>query len=84
MLHLSDGSDDGYLLNPRCMGTYLHGILDNPCFTDYLLQPFADKLQQEAPFDYQAYKQQQYDLLADHIRRYVDIPAVYRILSRQE
>ena len=84
MLHLSDGSDDGYLLNPRCMGTYLHGILDNPCFTDFLLQPFADKLQQEAPFDYQAYKQQQYDLLADHIRRYVDIPAVYRILSRQE
>ena len=33
------------------------------------------------PFDYHAFKEQQYDKLADYIRRYVDVPAVYRILE---
>ena len=31
-------------------------------------------------FDYQAFKEQQYDLLADHVRRYVDMENVYQIL----
>jgi adenosylcobyric acid synthase len=31
-------------------------------------------------FDYQAFKQQQYDLLADHVRRHVDMERIYQIL----
>ena len=62
------------------MGTYVHGILDNQPFIDYLLQPYAERLKEAPSFDYQAYKQQQYDLLADHVRRYVDVQAVYRFL----
>jgi adenosylcobyric acid synthase len=81
LLQLSDGRHDGFWVDRRCMGTYVHGILDNQPFIDYLLQPYAGKLQQQQAFDYAAYKQQQYDLLADHVRRYVDIPAVYRILA---
>ena len=81
LLQLSDGRQDGFWVDRRCMGTYVHGILDNQPFIDYLLQPYAGKLQQQQAFDYAAYKQQQYDLLADHVRRYVDIPAVYRILA---
>ena len=84
LLHLHDGTTDGYLVDQKCMGTYVHGILDNQPFIDYLLQPYAEKLQQTEAFDYAAYKQQQYDLLADHIRRYVDIPAVYRILNSKK
>ncbi len=80
LLHLSDGHDDGYLVDSRCMGTYVHGILDNQPFIDYLLEPYPDNLQQSDPFDYHAYKQQQYDLLAQHVRTYVDIPAVYSFL----
>ena len=77
-----DGKTDGYVVSPKCMGTYIHGILDNPAFVDQLLQPFADKLNAAAkPFDYQAFKEQQYDLLADHVRRYVDIPRLYQILT---
>ena len=80
LLHLDDGRDDGYRVDDKCMGTYVHGILDNQPFIDYLLQPYAERLKEAPSFDYQAYKQQQYDLLADHVRRYVDVQAVYRFL----
>ena len=80
LLTLGDGRHDGYLVDEKCMGTYVHGILDNQPFIDYLLAPYAEKLKEAPLFDYQVYKQQQYDLLADHVRRYVDVPAVYRFL----
>ena len=41
---LENGSTDGYYVDSTCMGTYIHGILDNPEFIDFLLVPFADKL----------------------------------------
>ena len=34
-------------------------------------------------FDYHAFKEEQYDKLADHVRRYVDIPLLYKILSEK-
>ena len=78
---LSDGTADGYRASGRCMGTYIHGILDNPAFVDFLLKPFADKVSQAQPMDYQAYKEQQYDLLADHVRSHVDMEQIYSILK---
>ena len=80
---LDDGREDGYVVSPQCMGTYLHGILDNAPFVDFLLQPFGEKLNENRQsFDYAAYKEKQYDLLADHVRRYVDMEKVYEILTR--
>ena len=82
LLHLNDGRDDGYVVNDKCMGTYVHGILDNAPFVDMLLKPFADKIAQAAtPLDYSAYKQEQYDLLARHVRRHVDMDKLYQILQ---
>lgn len=82
---LDDGTKDGYVASEKCMGTYLHGVLDNPSFVEQLLRPYADKLQRkDVPFDYQAFKEQQYDLLADHVRQYVDIPRLYQILQRHD
>ncbi len=82
LLHLDDGRYDGYVVDDKCMGTYVHGILDNAAFVDMLLRPYADKLSEASePFDYAAFKQQQYDLLADHVRRYVDTDRIYQILS---
>ena len=58
----------------HCLGTYVHGILDNQAFVEHLLAPFHDKLQEAAkPFDYQAYKEEQYNRLADHVRQHVDM-----------
>ena len=82
LLHLSDGREDGYLVNNRCMGTYVHGILDNPAFVDFLLKPFAEKLRKaDTPFDYAAFKEAQYDKLADHVRQHVDMDRIYQILT---
>ena len=82
LLHLSDGRQDGYIVDNKCMGTYVHGILDNASFVDFLLQPFAEKLSQtKASFDYQAFKEEQYDKLADHVRQHVDMQRIYQILT---
>jgi adenosylcobyric acid synthase len=79
---LENGQDDGCLVDEKCMGTYIHGILDNPAFIDRLLAPHADKLTEASTFDYHAFKEEQYDKLADHVRKYVDLPQLYDILSR--
>lgn len=79
---LEDGSMDGCRVDEKCMGTYIHGILDNASFIDFLLKPYAHQLTEEAEtFNYQAYKEQQYDKLADHVRAHVNIPLVYQILT---
>ena len=78
--HLADGREDGYFVDRTCMGTYVHGILDNPSVIDYLLEPFADKLKEPA-FDYKAFKEEQYDKLAAHVRKHVDLPLIYQILT---
>ena len=79
---LEDGSMDGCRVDEKCMGTYIHGILDNASFIDFLLKPYTHRLTEEAEtFNYQTYKEQQYDKLADHVRAHVNIPLVYQILT---
>lgn len=82
LLHLSDGRPDGYLVNDKCMGTYVHGILDNAPFVDFLLRPYAEKIEQGTrPFNYQVFKEEQYNRLADHVRHHVDIEKIYKIIK---
>ncbi len=82
LLHLNDGRDDGYIVDGKCMGTYVHGILDNTPFVDFLLEPFHDKISEgNTPFDYAAFKEEQYDRLAAHVRQYVDMEQIYNILT---
>jgi len=79
---LDDGREDGYVVSDKCMGTYIHGILDNAAFVDKLLSPFADKIEHGShQFDYQAFKEQQYDKLAAHVRQHVDIDKIYKLLA---
>ena len=82
LLHLADGREDGYLVDARCMGTYVHGILDNTPFVEFLLAPFAEKMALAGkPFDYHAFKEEQYDKLAAHVRQHVDMERIYKILT---
>lgn len=82
---LDDGQPDGCWVDERLMGTYIHGILDNQAFVDRLLHPFAHRMDKAAePFDYQAFKQQQYDRLADHVRRHIDMERLYQILQHHD
>ena len=79
---MEDGRAEGCIVDGKCMGTYIHGILDNPTFIDTLLAPHSDKLAEGAErFDYHAFKETQYDRLADHVRKYVDMPLLSDILN---
>ena len=81
LCRLSDGSQDGYRVNSRLMGTYIHGILDHAAFVNQLLAacPAAHKVS-TSTFDYAEFKEQQYDLLAAHVRRHVDMERIYQFL----
>ena len=73
----ADGETEGCFVDSHCMGTYLHGCLDNPAFVDFLLGQ-----KQSGGFDYAKYKEEHYDRLADHVRKHVDMAKVYEILKR--
>ncbi|MBR0165865.1 MAG: cobyric acid synthase, partial [Prevotella sp.] len=72
-------TDQSILQTDHCIGTYFHGFLDNAPVIEYLLK---GKAAISTPVqNYAEYKQQQYDKLAEHVRKYVDIPRLYQILQ---
>jgi adenosylcobyric acid synthase len=75
---MDDGTPEGHRVG-RAMGTYLHGALDNPAFVDMLLAPLVEGT---TTMSHDDFKQQQYDRLADHVRRHVDMRQIYQILSQ--
>lgn len=75
---LADGREDGYYLNEKVWGTYLHGILDN---ADVLRRILSDHLPDAPmPKSYHALKEEGYDALAQWIRDNVDMDYVYNTL----
>ena len=77
---LEDGSEDGCLVSPKVWGTYLHGILDNKVVIEAMLE--ANQLKADvAEFDYAAFKDEQYNKLADHVRACVDLDYVYSVMK---
>jgi len=77
--HFVDSGADGYFLNERCWGTYLHGILDNPSVVDALIAPYTH-LPGKA-LNYRQYKEEQYDKLAALLRRHLDMETIYKTLQ---
>lgn len=76
---LSNGKTDGYLLNQNCWGSYIHGILDNQIVIQDLLSSF--KIEQKSDFNYQEFKEKQYDKLAGLIRENIDMNLFYSHLK---
>lgn len=76
---LTDGTKEGHKLSNDTWGTYMHGILDNPLVIDQLLAKF-DHSAAKQTFDYQAFKETQYDKLADCLRAHLDMEYIYKEL----
>ena len=75
---LANGSSDGYFLNERVWGSYIHGIFDNAVVLKNILQPF---LEVELAIDnYHDFKEEEYNKLADFVRKNVDVQAIYKEL----
>lgn len=68
-----------------CYGSYVHGIFDHEAVAKAIAQALLAKkglsTQAVLAFDTEAYKQTQYDLLADTVRRSVDMKRIYEILE---
>ena len=68
-------------------GSYVHGIFDEQEVADTILKALCTKkgvsFESLGTFDARAYKERQYDLLADAVRAGLDMPLIYRILNRE-
>ena len=87
-------SDQAILQTDHCIGTYIHGFLDNAPVIERLLKASPRPLPIEgelacAPFSPPSggagggstFKDQQYDKLAAHVRQHVDMDKLYQIIS---
>ena len=84
-------TDKAIMQTDHCIGTYIHGFLDNAPVIDFLLsqQPTGNRLAchsaqtaSSAPAQsLAAFKEEQYDKLADHVRKHVDMEKLYQILT---
>lgn len=74
------------VMESNCIGTYIHGFLDNPSVINFILK---DRKTEKAdkgmsPVRIEDFKNQQYDLLAEHVRKYVDVEKLYKIIGRDD
>ena len=92
-LRLADGRMDGMTnRDGTVMGTYLHGIFDEGDFLNHLIEPLmeryhlnGDKAAADGGFDrmpnMKAYKEAEYDKLADLVRKSLDMEKIYQIMG---
>ena len=83
LLKLSNDTFDG-CQSGDIYGTYLHGFFDSTECRDAILGALAGRkgvALEEKAFDFAAYKERNYDLLAQGVRDALDMQAVYRILD---
>lgn len=74
-------------LNKNVAGTYIHGFFDNDDMALTLVKFLAEKkgvsINQNS-FDYKNFKEEQYNILADAIRKSVDMDKIYKILKESK
>ena len=91
LVQLADGRTDGVQRMEKgsealgVYGSYVHGIFDDGDIAVRIVQALADKKKvswkPEAGGDYHAFKEQQYDKLAQGLREHLDMEYVYSSLQ---
>ncbi len=71
--------EDGFFLNSKTWGTYVHGIFDNKEIVNAILEESGQKVVTE--LDFQQFKEEQYDKLANLIRENVDMEYIYNSME---
>jgi adenosylcobyric acid synthase len=79
LCQLSNNKSDGYFLNLRTWGTYLHGIFDNEVVVNSVLQQ-AGLEKHITLTNYAVFKDRQYNKLAQWVRENVSMEAIYKSL----
>lgn len=69
----------------HCIGTYIHGFFDNPMVVEFILNAAGIQHKAAQPsLSIEDFKEQQYDELADFVRKHVDINKLYTILNSND
>ena len=85
MIFLEDGRTDGLAREDfSVFGSYLHGLFDDPAIAGALTRRLmeAKGIAAGVLVDEETYKNQQYDRLADLLRKSLDMEKVYEILEK--
>lgn len=79
----SNGETDGCMVkNGAVAGTYIHGLFENRAVINFLLEGVTDK--QIEVKDFKGEKESQYNLLAERLRKYIDMETLYKIMKRDD
>lgn len=69
-------------------GSYVHGIFDNSDVAHTFIKILAEQkglsMEDFNEFDYRKYKEQQYDILADCVRKSINMDKIYEIVGIKE
>lgn len=76
MCLINGKKEDGYFLNSKTWGTYIHGFFDNKEIVNSILKESGKNTTTE--MDFQQFKEEQYDKLAALIRENVDMEYIYK------
>ncbi len=83
-IQLDNGIKDG-VIDGRILGSYVHGIFDEGDFSQRLIQLLLEKkgmtFEGNHNISVKEYKDSQYDILADEIRKSLDMNQIYKILE---
>ncbi len=81
------GALPAVISNGGVYGSYVHGIFDSAGIAEAMLRALCERKGADpgslGSFDPKAYKEAQYDKLADAVRGGLDMELVYRILNRE-
>ena len=84
---LSNGKEDG-CCKGNVFGTYLHGLFDTGELTEVLIKWLAESKGLDPGemqiIPHETYVQQQYDKLAEGVRKALDVDKIYEIMDRYE
>jgi len=77
---INNETNDGYYLNSKTWGSYIHGIFDNQSIIENILQQVNSSL--KVSIDYKSFKDDQYNKLANLIRSNIDMDYIYKELAK--
>ena len=82
----SDKKDDVIVNTGNIYGTYIHGIFDRKEIASSIVAALAKKknvtMDKDVIMDYPAYKEKEYDRMADVLREHLDMEKIYAMLRK--
>lgn len=88
-IHMGSTTNNKNIVNKgNIYGSYIHGIFDKSAIAKTIVEALLEKkglsLKSVEAFDIKSYKESQYDILADEMRKTLDMDYIYKILDMKK